>query len=260
MEERTCRSAASSGFCGQFPGQEVQALKSVYCNAQVYTGEDAQGQAFLVEDGFFTAVGSDQEILALAGQDAIEAALKNDPRQDHRHGIVHCQITRPDQLERIAGLKLHVYAQTVFLDYDNHIVESRVGAERARSSYRWKTLMNRGVSVSNGSDSPVELPDVMRGIECAVTRTSMDGTGPYLPEEAFSVKEALDSYTIRGAEASFEEHSKGRIALGYVADFTVLEHNPFMTEPGMLHTIAVHSCYLGNRCVYMRTAADSCGR
>ena len=63
-------------------------MKSVYCNAQVYTGEDAQGQAFLVEDGFFTAVGSDQEILVLAGQNAIEAALKNDPRQDHRRSFV----------------------------------------------------------------------------------------------------------------------------------------------------------------------------
>ena len=191
--------------------------------------------------------------------DAMEAALKDNPRPDHRHGIVHCQITRPDQLERIAGLKLHVYAQSVFLDYDNHIVENRVGMELARSSYRWKTLMNRGVSVSNGSDSPVELPDVMRGIECAVTRTSMDGTGPYLPEEAFSVKEALDSYTIRGAEASFEEHEKGLIAPGYTADFTVLERNPFMTEPGELHTIAVHSCYLGNKRVYLRPSADSCG-
>ena len=50
-------------------------------------------------------------------------------------------------------------AQSVFLDYDNHIVESRVGAERAKSSYCWKTLMDRGVSVSNGSDCPVELPD-----------------------------------------------------------------------------------------------------
>ena len=192
--------------------------------------------------------------------DAVEDALKEMPRPDHRHGIVHCQITRPDQLERIAGLKLHVYAQSVFLDYDNHIVESRVGTERAQSSYRWKTLMNRGVSVSNGSDCPVELPDVMRGIECAVTRTSMDGTGPYLPEEAFSVKEALDSYTIRGAEASFEEHEKGLIAPGYAADFTVLEQNPFKTEPRKLHTIAVHSCYLGNRRVYIRPSADSYGR
>ena len=163
---------------------------------------------------------------------------------------MHCQITRPDQLERISRLKLHVYAQSVFLDYDNHIVESRVGKERAASSYSWKTLMNNGVSVSNGSDSPVELPDVMRGIECAVTRTSIDGTGPYLPNEAFSVKEALDSYTIRGAEASFEENRKGRIAPGYMADFTVLERNPFTADKKELHTIAVHSTYLDGRCVW----------
>lgn len=182
--------------------------------------------------------------------DAMEEALKSHPREDHRHGIVHCQITRPDQLERIARMKLHVYAQTIFLDYDNHIVESRVGAERAESSYRWKTLMKRGVSVSNGSDCPVEPADVMRGIQCAVTRTSMDGTGPYLPEEAFSIQEALDSFTVRGAEASFEEGCKGRIAPGYLADFTVLEGNPFETEPERLHAIAVHSCYLGNRRVY----------
>lgn len=182
--------------------------------------------------------------------DAIEAALLEHPRADHRHGVVHCQITRPDQLERIRRLGLHIYAQTIFLDYDNHIVESRVGKERAASSYCWKTLMNGGVSVSNGSDAPVELPDVMRGIQCAVTRASIDGTGPYLPKEAFSVKEALDSYTIRGAEASFEEKRKGRIAPGYVADFTVLEQNPFEADAKDLHTIKVHSCYLENRCVW----------
>ena len=188
--------------------------------------------------------------------DAIEAALKNHPRQDHRHGIVHCQITRPDQLERISRLKLHVYAQSIFLDYDNHIAESRVGPERAKTSYRWKTLMNLGVPVSNGSDSPVELPDVMRGIECAVTRTSLDGTGPYLPEEAFSVEEALDSFTVLGASASFEEQKKGRIAPGFLADFAVLERSPFDTPPRDLHTIAVLSCYLGGRCVYRRPARD----
>ena len=90
----------------------------------------------------------------------------------------------------------------------------------------------------------------MRGIQCAVTRTSMDGTGPYLPEEAFSLEEALDSFTIRGAEASFEEHGKGLIAPGFLADFTVLARNPFETAPEDLHTIPVHACYLGGRCVY----------
>ncbi|MBR6007890.1 MAG: amidohydrolase family protein, partial [Clostridia bacterium] len=182
--------------------------------------------------------------------DAFEAALKEHPRKDHRHGIVHCQITRPDQLRRIRDLGLHVYAQSVFLDYDNHIVEARVGRERAQSSYNWKTLTDMGVSVSNGSDCPVELPDVMKGIQCAVTRTSLDGTGPYLPSQAFSVEEALDSFTARGAEASFEENVKGKIAPGFMADFTVLDRDPFTTDPADLHTIKTESCYLGGRRVY----------
>ncbi len=178
---------------------------------------------------------------------ALEKALREHPRRDHRHGIVHCQISRPDQLRRIRELGLHVYAQSVFLDYDNHIVEKRVGPELAASSYAWKTLMRSGVSVSNGSDCPVEAPDVMRGIECAVTRTSLDGTGPYLPQEAFTLREALDSFTVRSAEASFEENFKGRIAPGFAADFTVLEEDPSTKEPRALHTIRVNACYLGRK-------------
>ncbi|MBQ1366580.1 MAG: amidohydrolase [Firmicutes bacterium] len=179
--------------------------------------------------------------------DAVEETLKENPREDHRHGIVHCQITRPDQLKRIRDLHMHVYAQSIFLDYDNHIVESRVGKELASSSYSWKTLLKEGVTVSNGSDCPVELPDVMRGIQCAVTRTSLDGTGPYLPEEAFTVKEALDSFTISGARASFEENKKGRIAPGFYADFTVLAQNPFKVDPDDLHRIKILACYLAGR-------------
>ena len=147
-------------------------------------------------------------------------------------------------------LDLHVYAQSVFLDYDNHIVESRVGKDLAASSYNWKTLADMGVSVSNGSDCPVELPDVMKGIQCAVTRTSLDGTGPYLPEQAFSVKEALDSFTVKSAEASFEENVKGRIAPGFLADFTVLENSPFEVKPEEIHNIRVRSTYLGGKKVY----------
>ena len=182
----------------------------------------------------------------------IEGALRAHPRADHRHGIVHCQISRPEQLRRIRQLGLHVYAQSIFLDYDNHIVAPRVGAALAGSSYRWRTLADMGVSVSNGSDCPVELPDVMAGIECAVTRTSLDGTGPYLPEEAFTVQQALDSFTRRGAEASFEEDRKGQIAPGFLADFTLLSGNPFEAEPHRLHEIAVEACFLGGKPVFLR--------
>ncbi len=151
--------------------------------------------------------------------DALAAALREHPRPDHRHGIVHCQITRPDQLRRIREMELHVFAQSIFLDYDTRIVRQRVGTELAASSYSWKTLLQEGVSVSNGSDCPVEKPDVLAGIQCAVTRAPLQGGAPYLPGEAFTVAEALDSFTLRGAEASFEEGFKGRIAPGYLADF-----------------------------------------
>ena len=181
---------------------------------------------------------------------AIELALREHPRADHRHGVVHCQVSRRDQLERIRALHLHVYAQSVFLDYDNHIVNRLLPPALAQSSYSWKTLLESGVSVSNGSDCPVELPDVMEGIECAVTRQSLDGTGPYLPDEAFSVREALDSYTIRGAEASFDENRKGRICEGYLADFVILGRDPFRCEPRQIHNIPVLASYLNGVCVY----------
>ena len=181
---------------------------------------------------------------------AVELALRETPRADHRHGVVHCQVTRPDQLRRIAELNMHVYAQSIFLDYDNHIVTKLLSPELAASSYNWKTLLRAGVSVSNGSDCPVELPDVMEGIECAVTRCSLDGTGPYLPQEAFTVQEAFDSFTIRSAEASFEETVKGRIAEGYLADFVILGADPFEAEPAQIHSIPVLATYLGGRCVY----------
>lgn len=177
--------------------------------------------------------------------DALENALNEHPRSDHRHGIVHCQISRPDQLERMIRLKLHIYAQSIFLDYDNHIVEKLVPKPLSETSYNWKTLLDGGLTVSNGSDCPVELPDVMNGIECAVTRRSMDGTGPYLIDQAFSIKQALDSFTTAGARASFEENIKGRIAQGQLADFVILSQDPFEIEPNELHSISIEKTFLG---------------
>lgn len=182
---------------------------------------------------------------------AYEKALTENPKEDHRHGIVHCQITRPDQLKKIRELNLYVYAQSIFLDYDIHIVEKRAGAELASSSYSWKTLIKEGVSVSNGSDCPVELPDVLAGMQCAVTRTTLrDHIGPYLPEEGFTVQEALDSFTLNGAEASFEEEKKGRIQAGMMADFVILDQNPFETDKEKIKDIPVHATYLGGRKVF----------
>ena len=182
--------------------------------------------------------------------DAFEEALKANPRPDHRHGIVHCQVTRADQLERLARLGLHVYAQSIFLDYDNHIVKKLLAPELWKTSYSWKSLMRLGATVSNGSDCPVEPPDCLRGIQLAVTRTSLDGIGPYLPHEAFTVAEALDSFTRVSAYASFEENRKGRVREGMLADFTILDRDPFATPPFELSKIKVLATFLGGREVY----------
>lgn len=185
---------------------------------------------------------------------SLEKALAEHPRKDHRHGIVHCQITRPDQLQKIAQLGLHVYAQSIFLDYDIHMVKERVGAELAKTSYRWKTLKKLGATVSNGSDCPVELPDVMAGIQCAVTRSDLNERVPaYLPEEAFTVQEALDSFTSDAAYASFEEHRKGKIQPGMLADFVVLAQNPFETSTSQLRNISVLETYVSGKTVYKKS-------
>ncbi len=182
---------------------------------------------------------------------AYEKALAKHPRKDHRHGVVHCQITRPEQLEKIASLGLHVYAQGIFIDYDTQIVESRVGKELAATSYRWKTLMQKGVTVSNGTDSPVEMPDALKCMQCSITRASVKpGSAAYLPEEGFTVQEALNSYTIASAHASFDEDRKGRIAPGMLADFTVLAENPFEVSSDRIKDIRVLGTYLGGKQVY----------
>lgn len=182
---------------------------------------------------------------------ALDKALEKHPRDDHRHGIVHCQITRADQLKKMAEMKLHIYAQSIFLDYDIHIIEQRVGKERASTSYSWKTLLDSGASVSNGTDCPVELPFALGGIQCAVTRKTLkDGVGPYLPEQAFTVQEALDSYTSGSAYASFEEQIKGKIQPGMLADFVVLGNNPFLVAPDKIHEIPVCATYMGGQKVY----------
>ena len=91
---------------------------------------------------------------------------------------------------------------------------------------------------------------MMAGIQCAVTRRDLKGRGPYLEQEAFTVQEALDSFTKAGAYASFEEKIKGQIMPGMSADFTVLGADPFETDPSALKDIPVRSTWLGGNRVF----------
>ena len=178
-----------------------------------------------------------------------ENALKNYSREDPRHGIVHCQITREDQLLKYQQLHLHAYIQSVFLDYDNHIINQRVSPQLAQTSYNFKTLRNI-TTISNGSDCSVEAPDVLKGIQLAVTRTSIDGTGPYLKEQALTREEAIESFTIGGAYASFEEEVKGTLEVGKYCDFVVLSDNILDVDVQHIKDIKVLATYVGGQLVY----------
>ena len=153
-------------------------------------------------------------------------------------------------------LGMHVYLQSIFLDYDARIVFDRVGPRAGRYKLRGQIPAAKRRDVLERLRRAGEDPAVLRGVECAVTRRSIGSTAPpYRPEEALSVREALDSFTQYGAYASFEENCKGRIRAGMLADFVVLGENPFETAPDRLHAIDVLATYLGGACVYRRENA-----
>lgn len=167
-----------------------------------------------------------------------------------RNGIVHCQISDQPLLDDFKKYHILPYIQPIFLDYDITMVEARVGKEKADTSYAFKTLYKLGGC--GGSDCPVELPNVLKGIQCAVTRKTLKGVGPYVEREALTLKEALQSFTLNGAYASFEEASKGSIEVGKDADFVILTENPFEVDVNRIKDIEVYKTYLNGKCVYKR--------
>lgn len=160
---------------------------------------------------------------------SIEKAQNIYPNSKLRHGIVHCQITSFSQLERMKRLNVIAYVQPIFLDYDIHIVRERVGYELSLSSYNWRTMMDLNIRTSFGSDAPVETPDPIKGIHCAVTRKDLANKprNGYLKDQSLSVYEAIHNYTVEGAFSSYEENVKGKLLPEYLADCVVLTGNIF---------------------------------
>lgn len=169
-----------------------------------------------------------------------------------RHGIVHCQITNKEQLNRIANLNIAVMYQPIFLDYDTKIVKARIGADLARTSYAFNTLYNLGAPVSFGTDSPVEPCNPFPNIYCAVNNIALDGTpiGGFNPEEKMSVCDAIDAYTIGSAYNEFKEDFKGRLQPGYVADLVVLDRDIFTINPFEIKDITVEKTMVDGEFVY----------
>jgi predicted amidohydrolase YtcJ len=175
--------------------------------------------------------------------DAYEEALKRFPMEDHRYRIEHCSVLNPQLIRRMKKLRLIASVQPHFVVSDPWIVD-RVGRKRARWVYPFKTLLKKGVVVASGSDCPIEDISPLLGIWAAAAKRS--------PDESLTVKEALESYTLNAAYASFDEDEKGTIEVGKLADFTVLSDDLFNIEPDMINKVVVEMTVVDGKVVYAR--------
>ncbi len=169
-----------------------------------------------------------------------ERVLNEEPRK-HRHRIIHCQIGNRSLYEKIVRLGLVVNIQPAFVASDWAMVRPRLGKKREKESYSWKQLLDLGISISGGSDCPVESPNPLAGIYAAVTRKDLTGAPPggWLPEQKVSREAAVAMYTKGSSYAAFEEGSKGTLSEGKLADIAVLDHDPFTIAADKIKDIRV---------------------
>jgi predicted amidohydrolase YtcJ len=171
--------------------------------------------------------------------EAFEKALKGCPRQNHRHRIEHCSLLSPKLIRRMKRLGLVASVQPHFVVSDFWTVD-RVGRGRA---YPLKTLVDEGLVVASGSDCPVEKMSPLLGVWAAVARKDF-------AEESLSVEEALKTYTLNAAYASFDERKKGTLEAGKFADFTILSGDLFSVQPKDIKGVAVEMTVVDGKIVY----------
>lgn len=181
--------------------------------------------------------------------DAYEKALAAHPRADHRHRIEHCGICRPDILDRIARLGVIPVSQPVFIiEYGDGFIR-HLGLERVQLTYPFRSFLDRGIRLTFSSDCPVSSFVPMKSVQAAVTERTGSGAS-YALEEAVTVEEALEMFTVAGAYTTFEEHIKGAIKPGMLADFAVLEQDPRAIDPLGLAELPVTRTVIGGETVY----------
>jgi predicted amidohydrolase YtcJ len=171
---------------------------------------------------------------------------------DQRFAIEHAQHMAQKDFDRFA--KLHVIAsmQPYHAIDDGRWAEGRLGLERARYSYAWRSFLDHGVTLAFGTDWPVAPLDPMLGIYAAVTRATLDGknAGGWIPEEKITVPEAIEAYTIAAAFAEFQESEKGTITPGKLADMVILSDNIFELKPEAIRNVKVKTTIVGGKVVY----------
>ncbi len=190
-----------------------------------------------------------------AAADAVGAFAAAKVGPDRRFRIEHAQVVHPDEQKRMAALGILALVQPTHATSDMPWAERRLGPERIRTAYAWRSLKNAGVRLSLGSDFPVERPHPLEGLYAAVARadrTTGEPKGGWYPEEALTAEEALRGFTTDAAFAGFVEDRRGRLAPGMDADLTLLGGDPLTVAPAELKSLKVVGVIVGGKVVHPR--------
>lgn len=175
-------------------------------------------------------------------------AARNGSR-DRRFRVEHAQHLAAGDIDRMAALRVIASVQPSHLIDDGRWAESRIGHERARFAYPFRSLLDAGVQLAFGSDWPVAPLNPLIGIQAAVTRKLDDGH-VWHPEQMISVGEAVHAYTAMAAYAEFAETDKGSLTPGRLADFVILSRDIFSAPPEEIADAKVLCTVCGGRVVY----------
>jgi len=188
--------------------------------------------------------------------DAYEAALRAVPTADHRFRIEHAQVLHRQDIPRFAQLGVIPSMQTSHQASDAAMAMNRLGWTRVQGAYAWRSLLNTGVIIPNGTDFPVEPVNPLIGFHAAVTRQDAGGwpAGGWFPEQRMTREEALLSMTLWPAYAAFMEHESGSLTAGKYADFDVLDQDIMTCAPERILDTHVLMTVLGGMAVYERSA------
>lgn len=186
--------------------------------------------------------------------DVFERVAKKNGPKDRRFRIEHAQHLRQADIPRFAKQGVIASMQPYHAIDDGRWAQKRIGLERSRTTYAFRSLLDAGAQLAFGSDWDVAPLSAITGIDAAVNRRTLDGKNPkgWIPEQKIRAEEALRAYTSTAAHAGFAEKEKGSLAVGKLADFVVLSRDVLSIPPGEIPDTRVDATVVGGRIVYSR--------
>ena len=184
--------------------------------------------------------------------DIFERVARENGARDRRFRIEHAQHLRTGDIPRFGALGVIPSMQPYHAIDDGRWAEKAIGAERIKTTYAFRALLDAGARLAFGSDWYVAPPTPLEGIYAAVTRRTLDDKHPggWVPEQKISVEEALSAYTTGGAYASFMDRETGTIAAGMLADITVIDRDLRAIPAAEIRDAKIVRTIVGGRTVF----------